>query len=800
MPTLSNHDDVENIVFIDTLVHLGAGRCSELDGYLALKPRQLWLIEADPQLAEELKSRTEGLNQVHVRCEAIAGQSGPATLHRYNLPELNSLRTAIGLLDLFPGLKTLGRLQVEATSPLKLLQQLELRAEQQNRLVIDLPGEERPVLQALQQSQQLYLFDHVQLHCGRKPLYEGSEPAALLLKWLREKGFDLVAEDNSRDPDRPTLTFQRNALKLRNRNLQKQLEALKDQLEQSTRNHEELANQAEEIQEQVQRLTKECDAQAKLAAERQQQIAQLTQTRDQQVKLARELQAQVEQLTKTRNNQAKLSGYRQLQIQQLTNAQDEQKKLSESQKAEINNFGSPEPESQHTLGALKSLVNKTQTRRLAASSTFLVKPLAQIDLGDAWAGTTINTVIFRHHAVLSLGEYQYTAFYADAHTLRLIKRHLIDNTLQNHDITAEYSLSDAHNTISLGIDRASFLHVSYDHHGTHLRYRRSNAPHSIHGWTGELPMTGAHEEKVTYPCFILPPQGPSVSNAPLMLLYRDGIWNRGSTRIKTYDEAAQCWTDRPTPILSGSDQKPWTSNAYWNHPATGDDGSLHLSFVWRTDSIGEEARINNINVCYARSLDNGMTWHTSHNRPYKLPITQVNAETVYPVSPGCNLINQCSMALDSLNRPHIVFYSDDPDGIPQYQHLWFDGKAWHHKFISQRTSAFGLMGNGTLQIPISRPEIVIDRKDNAYVIYRGDITGNRMAITHLPAPNYEFTPEHTCIVWDEDLGYSEPVIDRIRWRKENILTMLLQHNHQPDGDRTEDLFNAPVTLIDLRLK
>ena len=317
MPTLSNHDDVENMISIDTLVHLGADRCSELNEYLALKPRQLWLVEADPQLAEELKSRTEGLNQVHVRCEAVADQSGPATLHRYNLPEVNSLRTASGLLDLFPGLKTLGPLQVETTSPLKLLQQLELRAEQQNRLVIDLPGEEWPVLQALQQSQQLYLFDHVQLHCGRKPMYEGSEPPALVLKWLREEGFDLVAEDNSRDPDRPTWTFQRNALKLRNRNLQKQLEALQDHLEQSTRKHEALANQVEGNQAQVQRLTKEYDAQAKLAAERQQQIAQLIQTRDQQLKLARELQAQVEQLSKTRKNQAKLSGYRQLQIQQL---------------------------------------------------------------------------------------------------------------------------------------------------------------------------------------------------------------------------------------------------------------------------------------------------------------------------------------------------------------------------------------------------------------------------------------------------------------------------------------------------
>jgi hypothetical protein len=432
---------------------------------------------------------------------------------------------------------------------------------------------------------------------------------------------------------------------------------------------------------------------------------------------------------------------------------------------------------------------------------FEIQQLAVHNLGDAWAANTINTVIFRHHGILTCGGWQFTAFYADEHTLRLVQRDLAADVIETFDIRGEYNLRDAHNSISLGIDRAGYLHVSYDHHGTRLRYRRSSSPHSVHGWTDELPMTGAHEEKVTYPSFILPPQGQSksASNVPLMLLYRDGSWNKGSARIKTYDETTQSWEDRPTPILSGAEQKPWTSNAYWNHPVTGTDGSLHLSFVWRTDSIGEEQRINNINVCYARSLDNGLTWHTSHNRPYQLPITQVNAETVHPVSPGCNLINQTSMALDSQNRPHIVFYSDDPDGIPQYQHLWFDGKAWHHQFVSQRTEAFTLMGKGTLQIPISRPEVVIDRADSVYVIYRGDLTDNRMAVTRLSAPDYSFTPEHTCIAWDEDLGYAEPIIDRHRWQQDNILTMLVQQSRQPDGDRTHDLLNTPVTLIDLSL-
>lgn len=431
----------------------------------------------------------------------------------------------------------------------------------------------------------------------------------------------------------------------------------------------------------------------------------------------------------------------------------------------------------------------------------VIQRCALHDLGNAWAANTVNTVIFRHHGILTCGHWQFTAFYADKNTLRVVQRSLVDDAIATTDLPGQYNLCDAHNSISLGADRDGFLHISYDHHGTQLRYRRATKPHSIESWTEELSMTGVYEEKVTYPNFIVPYRciEDDASSAPLLLLYRDGNWKKGSARLKRYDEGTKSWTDFPGPILSGADQAPWTSNAYWNHPVTGSDGSLHLSFVWRTDSIGDEALINNINVCYARSLDNGATWHTSHGRPYRLPITQVNAETIYPVSPGRNLMNQTSMALDSQNHPHIVFYSDDPDGIPQYQHVWFDGKAWRHQFISQRTAAFSLRGGGTLQIPISRPEIVIDQKDNVYVIFRGDLTDNRMAITRLSSPDFNFAPGQTAIVWDEDLGYAEPVIDRSRWQKESILTLLLQHNSQPDGDKVSEFINRPVTLIDLRL-
>lgn len=401
----------------------------------------------------------------------------------------------------------------------------------------------------------------------------------------------------------------------------------------------------------------------------------------------------------------------------------------------------------------------------------------KIELGNAWSGNTINTVIFRHHGIMTVGEYQYMAFYIDGKTMRLVRRNLADDSLQIQDITGNYNLQDAHNSISLGMDRKGYLHISYDHHATQLKYRRSVNPHDISAWTDELPMTGKNEERVTYPTFILPRQG-----FPLTLLYRHGTHNNGTAFLKTYDEARRQWQDHPKPILSGAEQKPWTANAYWNNPVVGNDGSLHLSFVWRTHALGEEKRVNNINVGYAKSYDNGLTWWTSNDQPYQLPITPTNAETIWPVSPGSNLINQCSMALDSQQQPHIVFYSNHPStGVPTYQHLWLDGTEWQHQYIAQVSQPFNLLGGGTLQIPVSRPTILIDKNDNVHVIYRDRGHAKGFCVATLAAPDYQFCQDAVKLLTD-DIGFAEPVIDRERWAENKELTLLQQFNDQPDHD------------------
>lgn len=99
------------------------------------------------------------------------------------------------------------------------------------------------------------------------------------------------------------------------------------------------------------------------------------------------------------------------------------------------------------------------------------------------------------------------------------------------------------------------------------------------------------------------------------------------------------------------------------------------------------------------------------------------------------------------------------NGIPQYQHLRFDGKQWHYQIVSKRTQPFALEGlRGPADSDQSAGDVIWN--DNAYIVFRGDLTHN---LTVCPCCNPRITlgpAENTQILWDEDIGFAEPVIDR----------------------------------------
>jgi hypothetical protein len=434
--------------------------------------------------------------------------------------------------------------------------------------------------------------------------------------------------------------------------------------------------------------------------------------------------------------------------------------------------------------------NKKKSREQCCGDKKIIKRRTNVKLGSAWAGNAINQVIYRHSGLISNNKTQIAAYYLSDKIIRIVKRNLVTKRNVHYDIKGEYIIKDAHNSISIGVDKFGYYHMAYGQHATKLRYRRSLTANEVFSWTEEMGMSGLHEDCVTYPTFIAP-----FNDSPLIFLYRDGYHNCGSARIKKYDELTGSWKDGDHAIISGVNQKPFPCNAYWNNPVIDSEGTLHLTFVWRYSTI-EKSVVHNVDICYAKSLDGGSTWRNADGQVYYLPITPDNAEVICEIPVGSNLINQCSMATDAENMPHVVYYANDITGVPQYKYMRFHQGKWRLKILSKRTRKFNIFGKGSLNLPISRPEIVIDTKNQVYILFRDDLVKCKMKIMKIL--DGEVMAEE--LISKNNIGDSEPIVDKLRWRNDKILSLLVQKTIQPNEDMNVKDAYSPIRIVDLILK
>jgi hypothetical protein len=282
---------------LDCLIHLGAGRCSELDDHLEREPGRLVLVEADKGLADSLRQRVAGQSNVQVVNAAIAAETGQRTYFRFNLPAVNSLRQPTGLRALYPGLRVLEEQPVRALGVTEFLDSLDLAPDESNGLVMELAGEDLAVLEALEVGDKLHHFCEVELVAGRESLYEGSKPAHLILQWLESNGYEVRGEDAAYDRERPRWRLRRNDLVLKVRALRERVEQLAsrashvDKIEKLAEDRLAALEAAEgaieahradikKLQAALALATKERDKQSKSVQERAQQIQELTRSRD----------------------------------------------------------------------------------------------------------------------------------------------------------------------------------------------------------------------------------------------------------------------------------------------------------------------------------------------------------------------------------------------------------------------------------------------------------------------------------------------------------------------------------------
>jgi hypothetical protein len=398
----------------------------------------------------------------------------------------------------------------------------------------------------------------------------------------------------------------------------------------------------------------------------------------------------------------------------------------------------------------------------------------------AYASTEINATIFRLEALTSDDQRQFVAFYNPVGQVMIARRQLSSDrwTINLEPYTG--NVQDAHNDVVIGFSADDVLHVAYDHHNQPLHYRQYAPAAALQQYSPARPLTGHLEAKVTYPSFLPGAKGD------LYFFYRDGQSGNGRLCLDHYDPELHAWSVIQAPLLEGEGQ----SSPYWWRPEVAPDGSLHLAWCWRDTPNAA----TNHDICYAVSRDGGQTWLNSAGKVLALPITRAAEATVFPIAKGQNLINSCALAIDAQGRPHISYYANGPDGVPQYFHLWFDGKQWSAQQVSKRKQTFSLAGNGTLKIPMSRPEIAMSRSGVAYLLTRDEEFGGGLRLYAARAPYQQW---QVMDVLPEPLGEWEPSYDLARWRRDGVLSLFVLPVHQGNNEQTTDFPPQMARVVEL---
>ena len=412
-------------------------------------------------------------------------------------------------------------------------------------------------------------------------------------------------------------------------------------------------------------------------------------------------------------------------------------------------------------------------------------PVKTTTIGLGWANNSINTVIFRKNSLVTYKGTQYAAYYDNDQFVVLAKRRSNASHWQMLRTSYKGDATDAHKTISIMVDGAGYLHVSWGHHNHPLNYAIGISPGSLE-LSEKKSMTGNKENKVSYPEFYRLPGGD------LLFLYRDGASGNGNLMLNRYSITTKKWSRVQDGLVDGEGNR----NAYWQMTID-KQSTIHLSWVWRETSDVA----SNHDVCYARSKDGGLTWEKSTGEKYVLPITAGSAEYAYKIPQKSELINQTSMFVDEQGNPFIATYwREEGQTAPQYHLIYNNTGKWQVSNLGFRKTNFSLGGKGTKSIPMSRPQIIAwnqGKRLAAALIFRDAERGDKISvavINDLNSDKWQISDLST-----ESVGAWEPTYDIGLWQDKKVLDLFVQKVVQIDGEGRANIPPQPVQILELKL-
>ena len=347
-----------------------------------------------------------------------------------------------------------------------------------------------------------------------------------------------------------------------------------------------------------------------------------------------------------------------------------------------------------------------------------------------------NMASFDQDKIVTFGDYQYTLYWDEDKSLKLVRRRLGDDAVQILPLpyTLTIDPNDGHRNTVVGISAGDGrLHLSWDHHCNPLRYTRSRAGFltappealTLDDFEPAQPLLpdDEFETRVTYPRFL------SSGDGTLFFIYRQGGSGNGDTYVHRYDDVSGTWARMgTTPLFSRRGTYPaWddspSRNAYMNDILFDANGRLHVTWTYREAS---RTWASNHDVHYAYSDDGGITWRNNvgtqvadlqSGDPIELADPGL---VVQPVPVYSWMMNQTTMALDSRRQPHVITFKLPEPRVPEVlEHSppgeWTGDFRMYHYW---RDEAGAWHDSGPVAAMNVRPGVIFDSRDTLIVYYR----------------------------------------------------------------------------------
>jgi len=441
-----------------------------------------------------------------------------------------------------------------------------------------------------------------------------------------------------------------------------------------------------------------------------------------------------------------------------------------------------------------------------------------------YASSKINSTSFKQQSLTTIeapggAKYQFSSYYDQNKKLVVGRRKMLtagwsDWYLRRTAFTA-YSINDAHDVSSIGVDGDGYLHISWGMHGNPMLYTRSTTsalgddPFVLHGdMVGNSAGLGSempHTSDITYPLFYNIP-----GSGDLLFSYRTGSSGNGDLQLVRWDNAGNSWnavhagTGGNPPCIDGDyfgDTLP-SVNAYTNYATFDSDGNWHLTWTWRTGGDSPTPfhdYQSNHNIMYAWSPNQGVDWYrqalSRYSRSGIHAIDESNAPPVVVLPEGSSLINQTYMMAGPNGNPYVATWwapnAAEDDHLRQYMLAWQDGETWSVSQITDRepenTDAYGV----SQRVPedqlrdyrITRPIVAVDDSDRVIVAFTDWQRGGKLTIAYSESPDRD-----DWVLFDlptANMEWWEPNLDLNRWNSERVISMFYQ---------VEDLGSGPTVV------